>query len=58
MCVLSGQNDCFFRAEALGPAVRERLAVDLEVLPGVGHLSVEEAPEAVANGILRTFRAT
>ncbi len=53
--VLSGQRDCFFRPERLGPAVRERLAVDLEVLPGIGHLSVEEAPEAVAHFILRTL---
>jgi pimeloyl-ACP methyl ester carboxylesterase len=46
--VLVGEHDCFFPPERVGRAASERLGVPVEVLPGVGHLAVEEAPERVA----------
>lgn len=45
--VVSGAADCFFPPSRLGPAVREQLGVELEVLSGAGHLTVDEATDSV-----------
>lgn len=45
--VVSGAEDCFFPPPRLAPVVRDQLGVELEVLPGAGHLTVEEAPGEV-----------
>jgi pimeloyl-ACP methyl ester carboxylesterase len=50
--VLSGEHDCFLPPHVLAPAVRERLGTGLEVLPGLGHLAVEDDPAAVAREVL------
>jgi pimeloyl-ACP methyl ester carboxylesterase len=43
-----GEQDCFLRHGLLGRAVQDTLGVDVQVLPGAGHLAVEEQPQAVA----------
>ncbi|MFB6836252.1 alpha/beta fold hydrolase [Streptomyces sp. NPDC056361] len=49
MTVVTGEHDVFLPPERLRPAVRRRLAgVELGVVPGAGHLVVEEFPERVA----------
>jgi pimeloyl-ACP methyl ester carboxylesterase len=50
--VVVGEHDRFFPPERVGRAARERLGVETEVLPGLGHLAVEEAPEQVAEAVL------
>jgi pimeloyl-ACP methyl ester carboxylesterase len=50
--VLVGQHDCFFPASRVDRAARARLRVRAEVLPGVGHLAVEEASGLVAEHLL------
>jgi pimeloyl-ACP methyl ester carboxylesterase len=50
--VVVGEHDRFFPPERVGRAARERLGVETEVLPGLGHLAVEEAPEQVAEVVL------
>ena len=45
--VVSGADDCFFLPARLAPVVRERLRVETVLLSEVGHLTVEEAPDAV-----------
>jgi pimeloyl-ACP methyl ester carboxylesterase len=59
--VATGQHDRFLPPERLEPVVRQVLGRSLRVLPGVGHLAVEERPEdvidvvrAVADRIERT----
>ncbi|HEU4515290.1 MAG TPA: alpha/beta hydrolase [Nocardioidaceae bacterium] len=47
--VLVGSHDCFFPAERLGPAARDRLDAPVVVLDGLGHLAVEEDPELVVS---------
>jgi pimeloyl-ACP methyl ester carboxylesterase len=54
--VVSGADDCFFPVRRLGPAVRRRLGCRLDVLPGVGHLSVDEAPDVVAERVLAVLQ--
>jgi pimeloyl-ACP methyl ester carboxylesterase len=56
--VLSGQRDCFLDPVGLGRAVEERFGVPLKVLPGLGHLSVEDDPVGLSSAILRTLRRT
>lgn len=50
--VLVGEHDCFFPPDRVGPAATERLGSPVEVLPGLGHLAVEEDPELVARLML------
>jgi pimeloyl-ACP methyl ester carboxylesterase len=50
--VLVGEHDCFFPPERVSRAARELLDVEAEVLPGLGHLAVEEAPAQVAKAVL------
>ncbi|HSE08360.1 MAG TPA: alpha/beta hydrolase [Nocardioidaceae bacterium] len=50
--VLVGEHDHFFPSDRVGRAARDRLGVEAEVLPGLGHLAVEEAPEQVAEAVL------
>ena len=59
--VATGQHDRFLPPERLEPVVRQVLGRSLRVLPGVGHLAVDERPEdvidlvrAVADQIERT----
>ncbi|WND34993.1 alpha/beta hydrolase [Streptomyces sp. BB1-1-1] len=40
--VVAGRHDVFLPPRRLGPAVRDRLGVDLGVVPEAGHLLVEE----------------
>ncbi len=49
---LAGEHDTFLPPARLGPAVRHRLGVDLTLLPGLGHLSVDEDPLRVAAAII------
>lgn len=46
--VVSGEHDCFLPPGMLAPPVRERLGVELGVLPGLGHLSVLDDPALVS----------
>jgi pimeloyl-ACP methyl ester carboxylesterase len=50
--VLVGDHDCFFPPDRVGPAANGRLGAPVEVLPGLGHLAVEEDPELVARLVL------
>ncbi len=50
--VVAGERDCVFPPARLAPAAQDRLGSALEVAPGVGHLSVEEAPELLARHAL------
>lgn len=50
--VITGAEDCFFPPHRLDPLVRERLGAELVVVPGVGHLSVDEAPTVLAGHIV------
>jgi pimeloyl-ACP methyl ester carboxylesterase len=50
--VLVGEHDCFFPPDRVGPAATQRLGSPVEVLPGLGHLAVEENPELVAGLVL------
>jgi len=50
--VLVGEHDCFFPPARVGRAATERLGSPVEVLPGLGHLAVEEDPELVAGLVL------
>lgn len=47
--VLAGEHDCFFPPERLRRPAAARLGVAVDVLAGVGHLAVEEAPDRVAD---------
>lgn len=49
LIVATGAHDRFLPPERLGPAAREQLGVDLEVIEGAGHLAGDERPEAVAD---------
>ncbi|MBT2509382.1 alpha/beta hydrolase [Streptomyces sp. ISL-98] len=46
--VVTGRHDVFLPPQALGPAARRGLGVDVQVVEGAGHLLLEEEPEAVA----------
>ena len=46
--VLAGEHDCFFPPERLRGPAAARLGATVQVLDGVGHLAVEEAPDLVA----------
>lgn len=50
--VLVGEHDCFFPPDRVRRAARERLGVEVDVLPALGHLAVEESPELVARLVL------
>jgi pimeloyl-ACP methyl ester carboxylesterase len=50
--VLIGEHDRFFPPQHVGPPAA-RLHASVEVLHGLGHLAVEEAPERVAAAVLR-----
>jgi pimeloyl-ACP methyl ester carboxylesterase len=50
--VLSGELDCFLPVGPLRTAVREKLATDLDVLQGAGHLTPEERAEAIAEAMV------
>ncbi len=52
--VVSGAHDCFFPLDRLTGPVRRLLEVDLEVVPGAGHLVTEERPDAVAAAVAAT----
>jgi pimeloyl-ACP methyl ester carboxylesterase len=54
--VLVGEHDCFFPPDRVARAGSERLGVEVEVLPGLGHLAVEEAPERVAQAVVTPRR--
>jgi pimeloyl-ACP methyl ester carboxylesterase len=54
--VLVGADDCFFPPHRVVPAVRARLDSEPVVLPGVGHLAVEEATAAVVESALELGR--
>jgi pimeloyl-ACP methyl ester carboxylesterase len=47
LIVATGAHDCFLPPARLGPAVRERLGVDLHVIDDAGHLAADEQPEAI-----------
>ncbi|SNS30694.1 Pimeloyl-ACP methyl ester carboxylesterase [Geodermatophilus saharensis] len=49
--VLSGERDCFLPAPRLRDAVRRHLDVELQVLPGTGHMAPDEQPEAVVAAV-------
>jgi pimeloyl-ACP methyl ester carboxylesterase len=46
--VVTGEHDVFLPPRRLGPAARTRLGVPLRVMPGAGHLVVEERVGQVA----------
>ncbi|MZE76083.1 alpha/beta fold hydrolase [Streptomyces xinghaiensis] len=46
--VVTGEHDVFLPPGRLGPAVRATLGVELGVVPGAGHLVVEERPGHLA----------
>jgi pimeloyl-ACP methyl ester carboxylesterase len=48
---LSGERDCFLPVSKLGAAVRSQLAMDLEVIPGAGHLTSIEDPQRLTDAI-------
>lgn len=48
---LSGERDCFLPVSKLAAAVRSRLAVDLEVIRGAGHLTPVEHPQRLTQAI-------
>jgi pimeloyl-ACP methyl ester carboxylesterase len=50
--VLSGAHDCFLPTDRLRASVREVLGVDLTVLAGLAHLSIEEDPAGVAERLI------
>jgi pimeloyl-ACP methyl ester carboxylesterase len=50
--VLVGEHDCFFPPDRVRPAASKRLGSPVDVLPGLGHLAVEEDPELVARLLL------
>ncbi|WP_336922158.1 alpha/beta fold hydrolase [Aquipuribacter sp. SD81] len=54
--VLSGEHDCFLPPDALAAAARDRLGTALTVLPGLGHLAVDEDPDAVARAVAEVAR--
>ncbi|MER0485021.1 alpha/beta fold hydrolase [Streptomyces sp. Edi2] len=45
---VTGEHDVFLPPRRLGPAVRAALGADLGVIPGTGHLVVEECPGYLA----------
>lgn len=47
--VVVGEADVFLPARRLAPIVRERLGVELGVLPAAGHLVIDEHPEELAD---------
>jgi pimeloyl-ACP methyl ester carboxylesterase len=49
--VLVGEHDCFFPPSRVAPPA-VRVGASVEVLPGLGHLAVEEDPELVARLVL------
>ncbi|WP_069815740.1 alpha/beta fold hydrolase [Streptomyces sp. TP-A0874] len=46
--VVTGEQDVFLPPRRLAPAVRDRLGLELGVVPGTGHLVVEERPEQLS----------
>jgi pimeloyl-ACP methyl ester carboxylesterase len=46
--VLVGEDDCFFPPERVDRVAADRMGIHVDVLEGLGHLAVEEAPERVA----------
>lgn len=48
---LSGERDCFLPVSRLAAAVRSQLAMDLEMIPGAGHLTPIEDPLRLADAI-------
>lgn len=50
--VLVGEHDCFFPPGRVARAAASRTGTHIDVLPGLGHLAVEEAPEDVARLVL------
>jgi pimeloyl-ACP methyl ester carboxylesterase len=46
--VLVGEDDCFFPPERVGRVAADRMGIHVDVLEGLGHFAVEEAPERVA----------
>jgi pimeloyl-ACP methyl ester carboxylesterase len=46
--VVAGRHDVFLPPQALEPAARRGLGVDLQVVEDAGHLLLEEEPKAVA----------
>ncbi|MGY1696125.1 alpha/beta fold hydrolase [Geodermatophilus sp. SYSU D00814] len=49
--VLSGERDCFLPVPRLRDAVRRHLDVELQVLPGTGHMAPDEQPEAIVAAV-------
>lgn len=47
LLVATGAHDRFLPPDHLGPAVKERLGLDLHVIADAGHLVTEERPEAI-----------
>jgi pimeloyl-ACP methyl ester carboxylesterase len=45
---VSGEYDCFLPPHRVGPAVRDRLDMELTTLPRLGHLSVDDDPAGLA----------
>jgi pimeloyl-ACP methyl ester carboxylesterase len=54
--VLSGELDCFLPVGSLRKAVREKLATDLQVLQGAGHLTPEERADEIVQAVLPLVR--
>ena len=54
-CVVAGSDDRLFPLEFQRRVVRERLGLDVEVIPG-GHLAALSQPEALAERILASAR--
>jgi pimeloyl-ACP methyl ester carboxylesterase len=48
---LSGQRDCFLPVSRLAAATRNRLAMDVDVLPRAGHLTPVEDPQRLTEAI-------
>ncbi|MFI6106305.1 alpha/beta fold hydrolase [Streptomyces sp. NPDC051310] len=49
--VKTGRHDVFLPPEALGPATRHGLGVDVQVVESAGHLLMDERPDAVAAAV-------
>lgn len=51
VAVLVGEHDCFFDAATITRLAREDLEVTATVVPGVGHLLVDQAPQVVVRAL-------
>jgi pimeloyl-ACP methyl ester carboxylesterase len=52
VAVLVGSHDCFFPASRITELARADLGVTATVVPGAGHLLIDQAPEAVVRALV------